>query len=107
MLPLAPGASRAPHPRLQAPRTTSLYAAFNVATGDVLGRVTEQHRAKEFLDFLKQIDRAHVESVELHLILDNSSMHKTPEVTRRLEAHPASSCTSHPRAGPGERNCSA
>ena len=54
----------------------------------VLGRITEQHRAKEFLDFLKQIDRAHVVSVELHLILDNSSTHKTPEVTRWLEAHP-------------------
>ena len=54
----------------------------------MLGRITEKHRAREFLDFLKQIDRAHVQSVELHLILDNSSTHKTPEVNRWLEAHP-------------------
>src|SRR5713226_4153090 len=68
--------------------TASLYAAFNIATGDVLGRITEQHRAKEFLDFLKQIDRAHAQSVELHLILDKSGAHKTPDVNRWLEAHP-------------------
>jgi transposase len=88
MLPLAPGQVERRTHDYKRHGTTSLYAAFNVATGDVLGRVTEQHRAKEFLDFLKQIDRAHVESVELHLILDNSSTHKTPEVTRWLEAHP-------------------
>ena len=94
MLPLRPGQiERRTHDYKQH-GTASLYAAFNVATGDVLGRITEKHRAREFLDFLKQIDRAHVHSIELHLILDNSSTHKTPEVNRWLERHPRFSCTS-------------
>ncbi len=88
MLPLRPGQVERRTHDYKRHGTASLYAAFNVATGDVLGRITEKHRAREFLDFLKQIDRAHVQSVELHLILDNSSTHKTPEVNRWLEAHP-------------------
>ncbi len=88
MLPLRPGQVERRTHDYKRHGTASLYAAFNIATGDVLGRITEQHRAKEFLDFLKQIDRAHTQSVELHLILDNSSTHKTPDVNRWLEAHP-------------------
>ena len=60
--------------------TTSLYAAFDILTGKVIGRTTKRHRAKEFLDFLRQIDRSTPGELELHLILDNSSTHKTPEV---------------------------
>ena len=86
MLPLRPGQVERRTHDYKRHGTASLYAAFNIATGDVLGRITEQHRAKEFLDFLKQIDRAHAQSVELHLILDNSSTHKTPDVNRWLEA---------------------
>ena len=88
MLPLRPGQVERRTHDYKRHGTASLYAAFNIATGDVLGRITEQHRAKEFLDFLKQIDRAHAQSVELHLILDKSSAHKTPDVNRWLEAHP-------------------
>lgn len=68
--------------------TTSLYAAFNVLTGKVIGRVTQRHRAKEFLDFLRQIDRETPKDLDLHLILDNSSTHKTPEVKTWLAKHP-------------------
>jgi transposase len=68
--------------------TTSLYAAFDILTGKVIGRTTKRHRAKEFLDFLRQIDRATPGELELHLILDNSSTHKTPEVKRWLAKHP-------------------
>ena len=42
--------------------TTSLYAAFDILTGKVIGRTTKRHRAKEFLDFLRQIDRSTPES---------------------------------------------
>lgn len=68
--------------------TTSLYAAFDVLTGTVMGRVTKRHRAKEFLDFLRQIDRATPKDLDLHMVLDNSSTHKTSEVGHWLEAHP-------------------
>lgn len=68
--------------------TTSLYAAFNVFTGRVMGKVAERTRAKEFLSFLKQIDRSHSKSKELHIILDNHSAHKTKEVMAWLESKP-------------------
>ena len=68
--------------------TRSLYAAFDVATGQVMGRVTRRHRSREFLAFLNQIDRTTDPKLDLHLILDNSSTHKTPEVVRWLKSHP-------------------
>ena len=68
--------------------TTSLYAAFNVLTGEVTGRVTPRHRAKEFLDFMRQIERSTPKELDLHVILDNSSTHKTAEVKAWLEKHP-------------------
>lgn len=68
--------------------TASLYAAFDVATGEVRGRVTKQHRAADFVEFLRQIDRTTPRELNLHLILDNSSTHKTDEVRAWLAAHP-------------------
>jgi transposase len=68
--------------------TASLYAAFDIATGKVIGRVTKRHRAKEFIAFLAQINREQANDLDLHVILDNSSTHKTPEVIAWLEAHP-------------------
>jgi len=67
---------------------TNLYAAFDILTGKVMGRITRRHRAKEFLDFLKQIDRSTDSDLDLHLILDNSSTHDTQNVKQWLEAHP-------------------
>lgn len=68
--------------------TTSLYAAFDILTGNVIGRTTKQHRAKEFIDFLRQIDRSTPPDLQLHLIVDNSSTHKTEEVKAWLDGHP-------------------
>src|SRR2546428_10580373 len=68
--------------------TASLYAAFDVATGKVLGSVPEQPRAADFGRFLEKIDRPLPRRRALHLVLDNSSTHKTPEVTAWLAAHP-------------------
>lgn len=68
--------------------TTSLYAAFNVLTGEVMGKVTSRHRAKEFLQFMRQIERSTPKDLDLHVILDNSSTHKTPDVNKWLAKHP-------------------
>ncbi len=68
--------------------TTSLYAAFDILTGEVMGRVTKRHRAKEFLDFLRQIERSTPKELDLHIILDNSSTHKTAEVQKWLAGQP-------------------
>ena len=68
--------------------TTNLYAAFNVATGEVLGRLTRRHRATEFRQFLAQIDRATPADLDLRLIVDNSSTHTTEAIRDFLTAHP-------------------
>lgn len=68
--------------------TTSLYAAFNILTGRVIGKVAARTRSKEFLSFLRQIDRRHPKGFDLHIILDNHSAHKTKEVMTWLEKRP-------------------
>jgi transposase len=64
-----------------------LYAALEVATGQVTHRVTATHTAADFLSFMRQIVRAYPRR-ELHVILDNSSSHSTPEVRGWLARHP-------------------
>lgn len=88
MLPLKPGQIERRTHDYKRNGTMSLYAAFDILTGQVLGRVTKRHRAKEFLDFLRQIKRSTPKELDLHLILNNSSTHKTPEVRKWLAAHP-------------------
>jgi transposase len=70
--------------------TTSLFAALNVATGEVIGRCHRRHRHQEFLRFLEQIDEAipAEPGVSLHLVLDNYATHKTPKVRRWFARHP-------------------
>jgi transposase len=67
---------------------TSLFAALNVATGQVLGQVRRRHRSSEFLSFLKTIDDNVPPELDVHLVLDNQSTHKTPAVQRFLIRHP-------------------
>ena len=88
LLPMRPGQIERRTHDYKRHGTTSLYAAFDVATGKVLGRMTQRHRAKEFLDFLRQIERSTPAELDLHLILDNSSTHKTEAVRSFLESHP-------------------
>ncbi len=88
MLPLRPGQIERRTHDYKRNGTTNLYAAFDILTGQVIGRTTKRHRAKEFLDFLRQINRAVPEEVDLHVILDNSSTHKTAEVNKWLKANP-------------------
>jgi transposase len=64
-----------------------LYAALNIATGEVAHACTDTHTAADFLGFMKLVARLHPRR-ELHVVLDNSSTHGTPEITRWLEKHP-------------------
>ena len=68
--------------------TTDLFAALNAATGNVLGKCYPQHRAREFKLFLSEIDDAVSSKLDVHVILDNLSTHKTPEIKRWLARHP-------------------
>lgn len=88
MLPLRPGQIERRTHDYKRHGTRSLYAAFDIATGRVMGRVTRRHRAREFLAFLRQIDAATPADLDLHLILDNSSTHSTPKIRTWLERHP-------------------
>lgn len=88
MLPLRPGQIERRTHDYKRNGTTNLYAAFDVLTGQVIGRTTKRHRAKEFLDFLRQIKKAMPTDIDLHIILDNSSTHKTVEVQKWLKANP-------------------
>jgi transposase len=87
MLPLKPGQIERRTHDYKRNGTMSLYAAFDILTGEVMGRVTKRHRAKEFLDFLRQIERSTPKELDLHIILDNSSTHKTVEVQDWLAEH--------------------
>jgi transposase len=68
--------------------TLDLFAALNVATGEVIARTKKQHRAKDFVNFLGEMDRAVDGTLEVHVILDNLSTHKAPGVKRWLLRHP-------------------
>ena len=67
--------------------TTTLFAALEIATGQVTAALKPRHRRQEFLAFLKQVARAYPEG-QLHLVMDNYAAHKTPEVTAWLQANP-------------------
>jgi transposase len=88
ILPMLPGTpERATHDYKRA-GTSSLYAALNITTGKVIGTLHARHRAIEFKKFLQTIDREVPAEFEVHLVLDNSSTHKTPAIQRWLAAHP-------------------
>jgi transposase len=90
LLPLAPGqAQRRTHDYVRN-GTTSLFAALNVATGEVIGKCYRRHRHQEFLKFLNEVDARLPKEpgVEIHIILDNYGTHKTPAVKRWFARHP-------------------
>jgi transposase len=88
ILPMLPGTpQRATHDYKRA-GTSSLYAALDLTTGKVIGRLHSRHRAVEFKRFLQTLDREVPDHLNVHLVLDNSSTHKTPTIQRWLAAHP-------------------
>ena len=56
--------------------TTTLFAALDVATGEVLTQCRPRHRHQEFLGFLRQIEKSVPEDLDVHLIVDNDCTHK-------------------------------
>jgi transposase len=68
--------------------TTSLFAALDVATGQVIGECHRRHRSQECLQFLETLDASVPPELDVHLILDNYGTHKTPKVRRWFVRHP-------------------
>ena len=87
-LPMLPGTpARATHD-YERNGTSSLFAALDAASGKVIRSLHARHRAIEFKKFLQKIDRDVPTELDVHLILDNYSTHKTPAIKRWLAAHP-------------------
>jgi transposase len=88
LLPLMPGVpARQSHDYLRH-GTTNLYAALDVASGQLLAEMTPRHRAEQFRRFLNLIDAGVPAHLDVHVVLDNSSTHKTPSIQRWLVRHP-------------------
>jgi len=60
--------------------TTTLFSALDAKSGVVIGDCMPRHRAREFLRFLRRIDRSVNKPRDIHLVLDDYATHKTPEV---------------------------
>jgi transposase len=88
MLPMMPGLpERRTHDYIRHGITT-LFAALNIATGEVIGSIHRRHRAVEFTKFLAKLDKEVPADLDVHLICDNYGTHKHPTVRKWLEAHP-------------------
>jgi transposase len=87
VLPLRPGIPARQTHDYERHGLTSLFAALEVHSGTVVGDCRDRHTGADFLQFMKQLVKRY-RRTELHVILDNSSTHKTPEVKAWLDAHP-------------------
>ncbi len=88
ILPLMPGVpERRTHDYVRN-GTTNLYAALDVASGQVITSMTARHRAEEFRKFLNLIDKSVPDGLDIHIVLDNVSTHKSPSIQRWLQRHP-------------------
>jgi transposase len=67
--------------------TLDLFAALNVASGEVLARCKPRHRAEDFVAFLREIEASVDPALEVHMVLDNLSAHRAPIVHRWLLRH--------------------
>ena len=88
LLPMRPGvAERRSHDYVRH-GTTTLFAALNVKTGEIIGELHRRHRAIEFRKFLETIDENVPCELEVHVICDNYGTHKAPIVRSWLAKHP-------------------
>ncbi len=83
-LPMVPGRAGTMTHDYKPNGTTHLFAAMNVATGQVLTHCQKGHTAKAVLRFFKQIDASVPRGPAVHVVLDNLSAHKAPEITKWL-----------------------
>lgn len=68
--------------------TTTLFAALNIANGQVITQCKARHRHQEFLSFLRHIDKNVPKDLDIHLVVDNYATHKSPKVKAWLSKRP-------------------
>ncbi len=88
LLPMRPGQAARRTRDYERNGTTTLFAALDVATGNVIGKCTARHRAKEFLAFLREVEKQVPEGLDVHVVIDNASSHKTAAVQRWFARRP-------------------
>jgi transposase len=85
ILPLRPGLPERQTHDYKRHGTTTLFAAFNILNGKVIGSCLPRHRSREFITFLNQLEREVPPDQDVHLIMDNYSTHKSAAVQRWLK----------------------
>lgn len=85
ILPLRPGLPERQTHDYQRHGTTTLFAAFNILYGKVIGKGLPRHRGREFVQFLNQLEKEVPADFEVHLVLDNDGTHKSAPVERWLK----------------------
>ena len=88
LLPMRPGQIERRTHDYRRHGTTSLFAALDVKTGEVIGACHRRHRSTEFRRFLDRVDATVPPDLDVHLILDNYATHKTPPIQRWLARRP-------------------
>jgi len=96
LLPMRPGQIERRSHDYKRHGTTSLFAAFDVASGQALGQLHRRHRSREFRRFLDTIDRNVPAGLDVHLILDNYGTHKTQLIRRWRAKRPRWSSVGSP-----------
>lgn len=88
MLPMRPGQPARRSHDYKRHGTTSLFAALDIATGAIIGKCYGRHRAREFRDFLDEIEKNVPADLDVHLVMDNYATHKTPLIRNWLAKRP-------------------
>ena len=88
LLPLAPGIPERRTHDYARHGTTTLFAALDIATGEVIGELHRRHRSAEFLRFLRTIEANVPPQMDVHLVMDNYGTHKTPTIRSWFARNP-------------------
>ena len=88
LLPLAPGIPERRTHDYARHGTTTLFAALDIATGEVIGQTHRRHRGAEFLQFLRTIEANVPPKMDVHLVMDNYGTHKTPTIKAWFARNP-------------------
>ena len=87
-LPMKPGRAGTMTQDYKRHGTTTLFAAFNILEGTVIGRNMQKHRHQEFIRFLNHVEAQVPDGKSIHAILDNYATHKHEKVIKWLGRHP-------------------
>ena len=88
VLPLSTGTVRAISPKYRRHGAVDFFAALDIVTGKLRGKTYAAHKSLDFIDFLSYIDREVEAGLDIHVIVDNHSIHRSAETLDWLALHP-------------------